>query len=722
MRPAFGKVKFFLRSIIVAAVLVLATPALTPNFAHGQQFERDVPILMTADELHFDDELGIATARGNVEISQNERLLLADMVTYNQRDDVVTASGNVILMEPTGEVLFAEFAELTDDMSEGFLRGFSMLLEDNSRLAAVNAQRSGGVETRLNQAIYSACRDCLGFDGEPLWNIKAAKVIHNQERHEVVYRDATLELLGVPIAYTPFLSHPDPTVKRKSGLLTPTIGVSTTLGTSVGQPYFWAISRDKDLTFEPTIYASNNPLLNGEYRQSFGNGELRTRLSGIYDTTNSVRPRGRGRGHIDADARFVINEDLRWGSDVKLASDDTYLARFGFPGTNTLTSRAYIERFGSRSYAAAEGIYFQGLRDQDIQEEIPLVLPKSDYNFVSEPSKNGSFTTLDGNFQSLGRDVGTSSQRLGLSAGWHLPYTSDNGMVTTLSGTLQTDLYNVADIPVASGGTESGLTGRIFPQMIAEWRYPWIRRGESSGLLFEPIAALVLAPNGGNPARIPNEDSLAVEFDETNLFSPSRFPGRDRVEGGNRVVYGLRGGLYGDHGGSSTFMIGQSLQFRENSSFDFGSGLNDHRSDIVGRLTISPNKFLDLLYKTRLDADNFKSKRTEITAAYGPRALRADINYIFFDQQAEFPKREKIRAGLSSDITDQWSARVDGAHDLGDNGGTLNWGASIRYNCDCLLFSMDYRRTFTQDRDVSPEQTLFVRVVFKTLGEFGTLF
>ena len=707
---------FALRSVIFAAAFALALP----NLAHSQTFERDVPILMTADELKFDDKLGIATAKGNVEISQNDRILLADMVSYNQRDNIVTASGNVILMEPTGEVLFAEFAELTDDMREGFLRGFRMLLNDNSRLAAVSAQRRGGVETRLNQAIYSACRDCVGFNGEPLWNIKASRVTHNQDRREVVYKNARLELLGVPIAYTPYLSHPDPSVKRKTGLLTPSFGLSDTMGSSIQTPFFWAISRDKDLLVEPIIYASNNPLLIAEYRQAFGDGELRGQVSGIYDITDSTRTRGRG--HVDAMARFDIDEQWRWGSKINLASDDTYLARFGFPGNDTLTSRVYIERFGSRDYAAAEGIYFQGLRDDDRQEEIPLVLPKVDYNFVSEPGKYGAYSTFDANFQSLGRDEGTSSQRLSLSAGWRLPHVSKIGAITTVGATIQTDLYNVVDAPVPSGDTETGLTGRIFPQVMAEWRYPWIRRGESSGMLIEPIAALILAPNGGNPDRIPNEDSLAVEFDETNLFSPNRFPGKDRVEGGSRIVYGLRGGLYGDSGGSNTIFIGQSYQFRKSNTFANGSGLNNNQSDIVGRLTISPNKYLDLVYKTRIDIDNFTAKRTEITGTAGGRAIRANVNYIFFNQTEEFPKREEIFAGLSSDITDQWTFNVNARRDLTDDGGLRSWGASLRYNCDCLDFSVNFTRTFTEDRDVAPSDSIFVRVVFKTLGEFGTAF
>ena len=136
--------------------------------AFGQQVDSEQPVLMTADDLSFDEDLGTATARGNVEIVQGERILNADAVTYNQRDDIVTATGNVVLLEPTGEVLFAEFAELTSDMREGFLRGFRMLLNDDSRLASVSAQRRGGVETELTRAVYSPCRNCLGFDDEPL--------------------------------------------------------------------------------------------------------------------------------------------------------------------------------------------------------------------------------------------------------------------------------------------------------------------------------------------------------------------------------------------------------------------------------------------------------------------------------------------------------------------------------------------------------------------------
>jgi len=709
------------KNTFIFMFLIINSFILFTSIANSEQtHNKNLPILLTADELKFDDKLGVLTAQGNVEISHKERILTANKVSYNQANNLVTASGNVVLVEPTGEVLFSEYAVLTDDLREGFLRGFKMLLEDDSRLAAVSAQIKGGNKTMLSKAIYSACRSCLGFDIEPIWNIKAEKVIHDQIKRQVTYRNARLELLGLPIAFTPYLSHPDPGVKRRSGILTPTFGGAASLGSAFRLPYFWSISGDKDLTFDPIIYATNYPLVTGEYRQSFGNGELRARLSAIYDTTNKGKKRARG--HIDSTLKFAIDDKWRWGSDINIASDDTYLSRFGFPGKNTLKNRVLLERFTQRSYLSSESVYFQGLRDTDKQEEIPLVLPKIDYNYSSLPGKNNERINLNFNFQSLIRKEGTSSQRGSISFGWLLPHISSLGFVTTLGVNLQTDAYNVTNNLMPSGKLKSGATGRIFPQAIADWRYPLIKRNKASGVLIEPMASIILAPNGSNPDLIPNEDSLAVEFDESNLFSATRFPGKDRVESGSRISYGLRGGYYSDNGSSSTFIIGQSYKFNEVNTFAEGSGLNEKESDVVGRLTIKPNELLDISYKARLDVGDFKVKRTEVSASANIKKLNTNINYIFFDEIGEFPKREEIHASFSYDLTNQWTAQVDTRRDLSSEGGMRSWGTSLKYNCDCLDFSIDYRRTYTKDRDVPPEESVFLRLVFKTLGEFGVPF
>ena len=705
------------RNAFLFALIIAAANSLSGMLAVAQVIEPDVPILMTADELNFDEDLGTATAHGNVEIVQGERVLNADAVTYNQRDDIVTASGNVVLLEPSGEVLFAEYAELTDDMREGFLRGFRMLLTDDTRLAGVSAQRRGGVETELTRAAYSPCVNCTGFGDEPLWQVNARRVIHDAEAREVVYRDATLEFLGIPVMYTPYLSHPDPSVKRKSGVLTPTFGVSNLLGSSVQVPYFWAIDRDKDLTFDPIISTDGLPVLTGEYRQRFADGETYTRVSATRD--DALADQSQFRGHIDSETRFSIDELWRWGLDVKLASDDTYQQRYDFENPDTLTNHLFVEGFGSRSYAVGEAYYFQGLRQEDEQDQIPIVAPKFDYNFVGEPNSFGGITTMDANFQALSREEGASSQRISVSPGWQISHTDSLGSITSFRTSLQTDLYNTHDVPTPTG-TKSGVYGRVFPQAIVTWRYPWVRRIGTSSQVLEPLAALVLSPNGGNPENIPNEDSQSNEFDETNLFSANRFSGTDRVEGGQRVVYGLRTSLFGSSGGASTLIVGQSYRFRESSSFENGSGLEDQFSDIVASLQMSPGRFFDLLYKTRFDKGSFRARRTEVSTTAGPRALKLDLNYVFFDQTNEFADREEVTAGLTSQITEQWSARINTRRDLTSNGGTLSYGASLFYKCDCMDFELKYQRDFTRDRDVPPTESLTFRIIFKSLGQVSS--
>ena len=253
------------------------------------------------------------------------------------------------------------------------------------------------------------------------------------------------------------------------------------------------------------------------------------------------------------------------------------------------------------------------------------------------------------------------------------------------------------------------------------WRYPWVRNGQAFRQILEPIVALTVAPNGGNPDKIPNEDSLVVEFDETSLFDPSRFPGEDRVEGGQHVAYGLRAQILGNGsgGGSATAIVGQSIQLQKNGPFDKTTGLRGRFSDIVGKLVIAPNKNLDFVYKTRFDPDAFRAQRSEVLMRAGPPALRLDVDYVFFDKSDEFDKREEITLGLGSQLTERWNARFELLRDLTSDGGTLFWGASLGYVCDCLDLSINFRRDFTSDRDVKPEDSIFVRVKLKNLGAVG---
>ena len=619
--------KALLAAVALGLAAVPAAGQAPPRLGEGGADVRRTPVLVRADEMRYEQELGLVVASGNVEITQADRALLADAVTYDQKNDIVTASGRVSLLEPSGDVIFADFVEITGDLKDGVIDNLRMRMSNDARVAAAGARRIGGTRTEMRKGVYSACEPCKDDpQAAPLWQVKASRVVHDTETHDVIYNDAWVEFYGMPVLYTPYLSHPDPTVKRRTGFLVPTWGNDNRLGLFARTPYYFDLAPDMDATVSPMWTTDEGVLLAAQYRQRFTHGMLKT--DGSITRGHNDRDQGATRGHIDAVSRFDLDETWRGGAKYAYASDDTYLRRYGFPSPPTLVSRAYAEGFRTRSYASANAYHFQGLRIDDAAGSTPIVAPLMDYNFVGEPGFFDGRFSLDGNLAAITRTEGADMRRASAKAGWQLPYTSDFGERYTFFVSGQADGYWVDDIALrnrASDDTLHGVTGRVFPQTGLDWSLPLVRGGRAGSDLVEPVAGLVYGPNVGQNRKIPNEDSRDFELDDTNLFRPNRFAGLDRLEGGARFNYGLRTATYFQQGYISAFG-GQSYRPRRNIDFNQGSGLDDHFSDVVGRVEVMPVDELRLLYRFRLDKEELTPKRTEIGAIMGPRALNARVD------------------------------------------------------------------------------------------------
>jgi LPS-assembly protein len=251
-----------------------------------------------------------------------------------------------------------------------------------------------------------------------------------------------------------------------------------------------------------------------------------------------------------------------------------------------------------------------------------------------------------------------------------------------------------------------------------DWRFPLVRRGRQSAILIEPTAGIIVSPNGGNPDKIPNEDSLDFELDDTNIFSANRFTGVDRVEGGTHIYYGLQGSIHGSQTGYASAFIGQSYQLRTNSLFGEGSGLEDKFSDLVGRVKLVPQKYFKMLYRFRIDSESLNPRRNEIVATAGPSLLQLGTRYLFIEGQEAsdaFPDREEVSLTATSQITENWSFRASTLRDL-QTGKNRNHGFGITYSDSCFEFNASFARSFTQDRDIKATDTIFFSIKLKTLG------
>ena len=741
------------------------------NSGTSSQADQNAPIVFRADEVEYDEQLALTVARGHVEISQSGRVLLADTVSYNQRTDTVTASGNVSFSQPTGEIVFADFMELRDAMSEGFAKNVRMLLADRSRLAANTARRTNGNRTELRRGVYSPCDLCKNDpSAPPAWQLKAREIDHDKELQLIEFRDATMEIDGWPVFYSPYISAPDPSVKRASGFLIPSIGGSNTLGANVTIPYYWVLGPDKDLTLTPRFMTQAGALLTADYRERFGNGILdalaSVNHSNVGSGSSSSNVGEQWRGQINEHSVFDLDETYRTGLDVQRVSDQTFLTRFGFgnPLLNAMTSRGYLEGFEERASTDINTYAFQPLLPGIGDSTQPIVLPVANRNWQSQPDALGGRWNLNGNLLDIVREVGTQTRRLSLGSEWNRTFNDgiggqynfsaglrgDGYWINNLSSVSNPDLpsafFSVDKQPAAAPTATNFLTGRAFPQVGLVWRYPLVHRGEAMTELIEPIAGGFAGPSSGNRRNIPDEDSLSFSFSDSDLFRRDRLAGYDILDTGQRVDYGTKLGLYDNDGGSYRLLIGQSYRAQPNLFLPPGSGAEKRLSDVVGRVVLSPVSYLDLIYRFRFDASPLADRVQQVGMNAGPQSLRVSGSFIYLPPQLQsevvtnpatgqnvlYGKREQLNFNVTAKLTRYWSLQgsqtvnltnsttfVNGVATPSSAGASLYASLSAIYQDECMAFIGSVTQSGIRNGDVTPGVSVLFSVVFKNLGEIG---
>ncbi len=704
-----------LATALFAAAALGGALVSAPAWAEQSQSE-EKPATFAADEMTHDKELSVITARGHVEVNHGEHTLLADAISYNQTTDTIHARGNVALHQPSGDIFFADTMEVTGDLKNGMIDDLLAVMADRSRFAAKTATLVNDETMTMDRAIYSACEPCKDDPTRPLlWQLKAIKIVHDRTKKIITYTDAWLEVFGVPVAYTPYLSYPDPTVKRKSGLLTPSWGGSNHLGAVVQVPYYYILDDHSDITITPLISSQEYGALSGEYREKFTKGEITAEASAAYDSTSEAF------GHIKSEARFDVDRTWRWGVDINRSSSDTYMRRYGYGNESALTSQAFLEGFRSNTYTSFSTMAYQGLSANDDSRTSPLVLPVAQFNYTGDPDKYGAYSALDLNLTKLTRELGTDSTRISVRPSWNVSHIAPKGDIYKLRASLGLDFFNTQglDVPTSQGSLYDGSALRPHPELEFDWSWPLARRTGTVTEVFEPIGQLIISPYGGNSYKMSNEDSQDFDFSDANVFSANRFTGYDRVESGPRANYGAKWSVTGDGGGSTSILVGQSYRLKDDSTFNAGSGLEKKFSDYVGKLQFSPREDLNLLYRTRIDKNSLDFHRNEVAVNGSLSVIDYSADYVFFDHQegSEFSGRKEISYTFGGKLTDTWRTRLSGVRDLADGGGQHSSGLSFIYEDECLEFDTTISRTFYQDRELRPTDAIMFRVVLKTLGE-----
>ena len=728
---------------ILALGALLATLTAAPALAQPSTIagghlpvSREAPVTFSADQVEYQREKSLVIARGHVEAWQNGVVLRADEVTFNRQTGETVARGHVTLIQPDGEVLFADRADLDRGFRNGTIGGPRALLPQNGRLAATGGRRTGGLIDELSRAVYSTCNLCAKDPtAPPLWQIRARTATDDEEHQRIEYTDAELQMYGLPVAYFPYFSHPSPTAKRSSGLLVPVFGVDSHLGGFFAQPYYWVIDDQSDATFTPMLTTRAGAELSVEYRRRFNSGFINFDTSGAYTF-------GQPQGTVNLRGQFNLNDTWRTGFIVERASSATYVTNFHLGSVvggdpSILPTTLYLEGFGQGAYARLDTRIYQSVNTAISQSQLPFVLPRFEYSYFGQPDAWGGRLSVDTQNFNVLRRAGTDTQRAALMVNWDRPYTGALGDLWTVDLHLDTAAYNATQFNLEPNfGTHSSIdSARGQPYGAVNVRWPFMRDSGPWGTqLIEPRVQLVASPVVGSSQvnRYPNEDSLDIfNFTDANLFSLHRFGGIDRLEGGDRADVALHGAWY-LKGVAFDGLVGQSYRTTVDTWLPEATGLRDQVSDVVARATFSPANWLDLTYRTRLSHRNLASQYSEAVAAAGVPKFNVTLGYIYspydpyyyYNQPPPPPAgspfytaRNEVTAGAST----RWGYyRLTGyaRRDLARNQ-MVAAGVDAIYEDECFIAALRFFRRYTNYNGDNGSTTVMLQFTFKTIGQFG---
>ena len=539
-------------------------------------------LVIDADQLIYDKDKNTVTAAGSVQLFYKGRVLQADRVVYDRTTKRVYAEGRAKMTDERGDVVYGSRFELTDDFREGFIDSVQILTSDKTRFTSPRVERSGGGVTVLEKGAYTACAPCKEHpEWPPFWQVRAARIIENQETHTVYFEDAQMLVWGVPVFYMPYFSTPDPTVNKQTGLLAPSFISSGYLGYGVSWPYFINLAPSYDLTLTPTYLSKQGLFGEVDWRQRLANGQYSIRANGIDEEQPNAfpsHPYGAGgqrlRGSIETQGNFLLNPYWQFGWNATWLSDKFYANDYKLGGIDFSTyyfqdvvSSVYLRGQAERSYFDLSAYHFEGTTDNDENRTLPLAAPVLDYNRVFDlPADRtngiGGEATIDFNFANINRqDAAFQSTRL---------ETFDNAY----------HLYNVCEKAVGHNYVNTYYPGLCMLRGIAgdyarasgqaSWQRSFI---DPIGEVWKPFVFVRL-------------DGEATELNESGSITYASAAGASTVANSSQAAF-FAGH---DQGEFARGMAGIGLEYQY--PFVFASPLGVQTITPVGQLIVRPSEVM----------------------------------------------------------------------------------------------------------------------------------
>ena len=590
-------------------------------------------------------------------------------------------------------------------------------VKNDPRLKGVSAESEDNV-TKIKKGVFTSCKDDTDC---PPWVVTASEITHDKNKKQLIYDDAVIKIYNVPVLYFPKFFHPDPTVKRQSGLLKPTLNSSNILGSSLNTPYYHVISQNKDFTFRPTIFDSDIKMFQNEFRVRNKNSSAIVDFAYVDGYQSSLSNKSNSLSHIFA--KFDAN--LAWENfnqsdlivSLKKVSNDTYLKIFDgniFKNKttpedyNVLNSEAKLI-VNNNNFNFITG--FQSFEDLNLSssDRFQFILPY--YSFDKQlfsSYENGSI-----NFSSNGSNDLNNTNNLRTKIINNLNFQSLD-IISNSGFKSEYNLYLKNLNTVGKNDSVYKSSPQVEVMSILEFNtsLPMMNQTENNINYFTPKASIRL-----NPGDMKDYNSSDRSLNVDSIFDINRLAIDDSFEEGKSLTLGVEYKKTDLNEINKFFEAKIATVFRnKNEKFiPKSSGINGQETNIFGSISNNLSEFLNISYDFILDNDFNTLEYNSLNTSINFKNLNTSFNFIEEDgiigDTNSIENRTSIKFNDENYLT--FNTRRNRKIDL-----TEYYNLIYEYKNDCLIAGIKYNKSYYEDRDLKPSENLLFSITLTPLTSF----
>jgi LPS-assembly protein len=749
-------------------ILCIGLVFLKTNIVYSQQ--KDI-YNFSADKLTYSQDNSIIEATGNVVAkNQDGKQIASDKIIYNKITQQLNTYGNSKFSDGKGGTLFAEsfeynlekkiisaekkvkftdkekniyyFSRLNADDKFDEIIGYDINADLNKenlksgdkfnefiepRFSGKSASIKNNI-TIVKEARFTTCKKNNETDGCAYWNLNAGELIHDKDQKKITYKNASLDLNNIPVLYLPYFAHPDPTVKRESGFLPPTLAnLGGDIGSSIKIPYFYPISQSADFTLSPIYYFKQHPLLLGEYREKFKNGDLSLEggFTQGYKEITSTNTDG-SRHHVYGNLNLIFNDKILdqtiVNTKIQHVNNPTYLRVNKINSTNDgfkknlikeddtkLTNEIYLSSFGKTENFNLKTATYRDISVSKSSDEYSYLLPELSY------SKYALFDDNNLNFNSIFKSQNTNTNQNKSTFINNLDYSTKEFYNNNL-GVGYKFLTKINNINYYSDykAPNQNLNNQLNPIVGFDASVPFAKINKESEQYIVPRILTRYAPG-----KMTNATSNDTTLNTDNIFSINRMNSDELIEKDLSFNLGAdwiwqEKKTKNKEQEKAIISIGQVLKLNRDLDMPTKSSLQKSNSDIVSKINyLSPNNF-DFTLKNTFDNQLSHVYYNDFTIK--KNFTSSDVNFNFYEKNSHIGNERFAKANLTSYITDNTKLKIESDRNLKTDL-TNSHKLGVENENECIRYGFYLQKNYSSDKDLKPATSIYFGVTLLPFGE-----